>query len=63
MMVRKKSQALKIAKTLLTKKASQGERVIVEYDYCQYCYIIHVLEEWESAGFICGNIVFSETKS
>ena len=63
MMIRKKSQALKAAKAMLIKKAAKGQRVIVEYDYSQYCYFIHLLEEWESTNFICGNIVLSEIKS
>ena len=57
----KKNQALKAAQRVHL-NAKEETKVIVEHDYSQNLYFIHVLPQGESQRHICGTIVKTLTK-
>ena len=57
----KKNQAIQAAiKTF--NNAPEERKVIVEYDYSQRVYFIHVLEAWESTRHLNGTIIKTLSK-
>ena len=56
-----KSQALRMAKSLKT-RMKQDQRIVIEYDWSQGIYILHILDKGDSQRFITGKIIKTLTK-
>ena len=57
----KKSQALRMAENLKT-RMKQDQRIVIEYDWSQRTYILHILDKGDSQRFIAGKIIKTLTK-
>ena len=50
-----------MAKSLKT-RIKQDQRIVIEYDWSQGIYILHILDKGDSQRFIAGKIIKTLTK-